>query len=138
MSEAPVTGGCVCGAVQFEIRPPYLAMQYCFCSRCRKQSGTAHNANLFVPADQLVFTAGQEHVRRFELATAKYWCNAFCEICGSRLPWLSKTGKAWLVGSGALDGDPGIRPQRDIWWASRAPWYVPPSELPCFDEGPPR
>lgn len=138
MSDAPIPGSCVCGAVRFEIRPPFLTMQYCHCSRCRKQSGSAHAANLFVPADQLVFTAGQEHVRRFELPTANYWCNAFCDVCGSRMPWLSKTGKAWLVGSGALDADPGMRPLRNIHFGSRAPWYVHASELDTFDAGPPR
>ena len=45
-------GSCVCGAVEFEIRPPYRFFQYCHCSRCRKRSGSIHAANVAVPADQ--------------------------------------------------------------------------------------
>lgn len=137
-SPSPIPGSCVCGAVHYAIRPPFLTMQYCHCSRCRKQSGTAHNSNLFVLADQLAFTAGEAHVRTFDLPTARYWRNAWCDLCGSRLPWLSKTGKVWLVGAGGLDADPGFRPERNIYFGSRAPWYVHPHELPTFEEGPPR
>lgn len=134
MPDPSIRGACVCGAVTYEVQPPFLTMQYCHCSRCRASSGSAHAANLFVPAAQLSFTAGQEHVRRFELPTAKYWCNAFCDVCGSRLPWLSRTGRAWIVGAGGLEGPLGVQPERNIYFGSRASWYVHPSELETFDE----
>ena len=131
-------GSCVCGAVRFEIDAPFLGFQYCHCSRCRKQSGSAHSANLFVPVAQLRWTEGQGHVRRFELPDAKYWCTAFCDRCGSTLPWLTKTGKAYVVGAGALDDDIESRPGMSIFFASKAPWYVHASELEAHDERPRR
>ena len=43
-----------------------------------------------------------------------------------------------VVPAGTLDSDPGERPARSIFWASRAPWYRDVSELPHHDEMPPR
>ena len=42
--------------------------------------------------------------------------------------------KGYLVPAGNLDDDPGLQPERNIFWASRAPWYVAAAELPTFDE----
>jgi hypothetical protein len=35
---------------------------------------------------------------------------------------------------GSLDDDPGCQPEKNIFWASRAPWYAEPADLPTFDE----
>ncbi len=136
--DRPAEGSCLCGAVRFRIEPPYVAFQYCHCSRCRKASGSAHGANVFVPAAQLAWTAGEDHVRRHELASARMFCTGFCDTCGSRLPWLTRSGKVFIVPAGALDDDPGGRPTRNIHYASRAPWYTSCADLPVFDADPPR
>ncbi len=135
MSEA-MRGSCVCGTVRFTIEGPFLAFQNCHCSRCRKASGSAHATNLFVAADQLTWTAGGESMRRFELPDAKYWSCAFCSTCGSSLPWLTGTGKVWVVPAGGLDDDPGIVPNRNIFYGSRAEWYVHAHLLETHDEFP--
>lgn len=128
MSES-VQGSCVCGAVAFRIEGPFRGFQYCHCSRCRKKSGAAAAANIFVPTDQLTWERGEDKVRRFELPNTKYWSTCFCSECGSAMPWLSRTGKAYIVPAGALDEDPGIRPFYSIYYGSRAPWYLDPSEI---------
>ncbi len=37
---------------------------------------------------------------------------------------------------GALDTDPGIRPQMHVYVASKAPWYTISDDLPQFAEFP--
>jgi hypothetical protein len=133
MDEPTIQGSCVCGAVRFGIRPPYRFFQYCHCSRCRKRSGSAHAANIAIPVDQLVWLAGADHVRTFELPGAKSWGNAFCADCGSGLPWKTRNGRAWIVPAGALDDDPGAKPTRNIHFASRASWHAIAGDLPIFD-----
>ena len=80
----------------------------------------------------IAWTRGEDHARRFELPTARAWCNSFCATCGSSVPWLSRSGKLMIVPAGALEDDPGERPRRNVFFAARAPWYVHASELPCF------
>ncbi len=136
MEGTSLKGSCLCGEVAYEIKPPFLFFQYCHCSRCRKSSGTAHAANIFIKLDQFRWTNGESLVKRYELPSAEYFCTGFCTACGSSMPWLSRTGKYYLVPAGTLDDDPGSAPSRSVYWGSRAPWYKEVSELPKFAEGP--
>jgi hypothetical protein len=137
-NNADITGSCVCGGVRYALTRPTYTFQYCFCSRCRKGSGAAHATNLFVVPDQFRWLDGEELVKRFDLPTAKYWSRCFCSTCGSSLPWLSRTGKMMIVPAGTLDDDPVDRPLRNIYFGSRSPWYVSPSELETHEESPKR
>ena len=138
MTNAEMTGSCLCGGVRYRITPPVVWFHYCHCSRCRKRSGSAHTANLLIAADQIDWLEGGELAARFELPGAKSYSTAWCTRCGSALPWVTKNGRWVVVPTGGLDVDPGLRPERNIFWGSRAPWYVHASELPTFEELPPR
>jgi hypothetical protein len=63
----------------------------------------------------------------------------FCSACGSSLfggRW--PDGDEITVRLGALDTDPGIRPQFHSEVASRAPWNdLPEDGLPRYDRAPP-
>ena len=135
-SQETAKGSCLCGAVTYRIRKPYLFFQYCHCSRCRKESGSAHGAKLLLPVAQFEWTGGEAQVQRFELPTAKYFCTAFCKTCGSSLPWQTRNGKYMIVPCGTLDEDPGARPERNVHWDSHAPWYVSAEQLPFFEQEP--
>lgn len=131
-------GSCLCGAVQYEVQGPFKVFQYCHCSRCRKLTGSVHSANMFVPPAQFQWTKGDSNVGRYRLPGAKYFSTAFCKTCGSTLPWTTNDGSNVVVTAGTLDEDPGIKPQQNIFWGSRGSWCVESSELPKFDELPPR
>lgn len=134
MSEEQFHGSCLCGAVEYEIHPPFLFFHHCHCSRCRKSSGAAHRSNIFLKAGQLRWIVGHDHVQRFELPTAEYFCTAWCDLCGSAMPWLTRNGKYYLVPAGTLDDDPKARPERNIYWDSRAAWYNDLKKLPTLPE----
>ncbi len=137
MSEHSVnTGNCLCGAVTYEISGNLGIFQYCHCSRCRKVSGSAHSANLFVAPTQFKWTQGEDKVGRFEPEHTKHFATSFCTVCGSSLPWLTKSGKAVVVPAGTLNEHPNIEPKSSTYFASRAPWFKCVSELPQFDELP--
>lgn len=131
-------GNCLCGGVSYEITPPFSVFQYCHCSRCRRVSGSAHSANLFVPVEQFQWLTGADLVGRFEPVEAKYFATGFCTRCGSALPWQVRGGRNMVIPAGTLDEDPGVRPQQSIHWSSHACWYVSPAALPAYDELPPR
>ena len=125
-------GSCLCGSVAYAIEPPFKGFQYCHCSRCRKFTGSAHAANIFVPPAQFHWVKGQELVGKYDLPEAKYLTTAFCKNCGSSLPWEVKGGMNMVVPAGTLDEDPGITPSQSIFWRSKASWFVETCELPKF------
>lgn len=138
MSGKEVTGSCLCGKITYEITGTMGVFQYCHCSRCRKFTGSAHAANVFVAPGDFRWLAGEELVGRYDPDFTRYFATAFCKRCGSSLPWLSKSGRVVVVPAGTLDEDPGLRPDKNIFCGSRPPWYVHAGDLPEHEEGPPR
>jgi len=63
MSDNKVNGSCFCKKVNYEISGNMGVFQYCHCSRCRKVTGSAHAANLFVAPDDFKWLSGEENVR---------------------------------------------------------------------------
>jgi hypothetical protein len=136
MEDRKFSGSCLCGSVRFEIKPPFSAFRYCHCSRCRKASGSAHAANVFVPQSQFGWLAGEASVNRFDLPGAKRFSVWFCSHCGTRVPHKVRERDDYLVPAGILDNDPVKRPENSIFWGSKAPWYLEPGEIPKFTEYP--
>lgn len=125
----PITGGCLCGGVRYEVRGPFLRAGYCHCSRCRRHTGTAASIQGRVRREDFRLLRGAELVRSFKPEGGM--TKAFCSVCGSSL-----FGGAWPDGDevsirfGSLDGDPGIRPQEHIHVASKAVWDEILDDLP--------
>jgi hypothetical protein len=136
MTESPITGACLCGAVGYQITGEILGFQYCHCSRCRKFTGSAHAANLFTAVEHMQWTKGESNVGGFNLDAEPAFATAFCKTCGSSMPSMSSSGKLWVIPAGALEQDPGAVPARSIFWESRASWYQDVSALPRFAEWP--
>jgi len=116
-----VRGSCLCGAVRFEVIAPFRRANYCHCSRCRKHSGSGGLAQGRVPKEGFRLLAGGEQIAMF--APPGGMVKAFCQTCGSSL-----FGGTWPEGPevsirlGALDDDPGIRPQYHSFVDSKASW----------------
>lgn len=128
-----VKGSCLCSSVSYEITGNIGLFQYCHCSRCRKFTGSAHAANLFVKPDQFLWLKGENLLGNYAPEESKHFTTAFCKQCGSSLPWSPKTGGVVIIPAGTLDEHPGIEPIQSIFYASKAEWYISPSELPFHD-----
>ncbi len=131
-------GGCLCDAVNFELRGAPSLFQYCFCSRCQQVSGSAFAANLFVPATQFTWLKGEQQVTQYRLPNAKYFGTAFCSRCGGKLPWIMKGRETVAVPAGALRGEIPYVPQQSIHREAQACWYREPQSLPSHQQLPPK
>jgi hypothetical protein len=131
-----IAGRCGCGAVRFEVDPPFIRASHCHCSRCRKHSGTYGEAQLRIPPDQLRVLAGEDLLRFWEPDDGG-GRKVFCVQCGSSLfgaHW--PDGDVVSVRLGAFDEDPGIRPQYRSWVSAAVPWLeVPDDGLPRHEAG---
>ena len=125
-----LTGGCLCGAVRYELSQPPVWAHNCHCSRCRKSTGAAFASNLFVPVDALRYTRGEEQLRSFKVPEAERFTHVFCGRCGSSLPFVNPQRGLAGVPMGSLDGDPGLGPRAHIFVGSKAPWFTITDALP--------
>lgn len=130
------SGSCLCGDVAFEITTPPQRMFYCHCSRCRRARSAAHAANLFYGLDGFTWIRGAERVRGYKIPEAKFFTNAFCERCGSKVPRVSQERGAAVVPAGSLDVDPGMRSMGHIYVADKAPWFRITDHIPQFAQAP--
>jgi hypothetical protein len=136
MATNKLSGSCLCGEVTYQIIDDIKVFQYCHCSRCRKFTGSAHAANIIIDPKNFQWLSGEELVGRFELAEAKHFATSFCKKCGSSLPWLTQSGRAYIIPAGTLDDTPSIKPMHNIYYADRAEWYEDACKLKKYDELP--
>src|SRR3954452_9616038 len=98
----PVSGRCLCGAVQYEVNAPLRGGLICHCTECRRWSGNAWAATAAARSDLRLIDD-----RTFRsLDTPSSDTNArrgFCEPCGSSLFW-DAPGRATIsISAGSLD-----------------------------------
>ncbi|MDH5633110.1 MAG: GFA family protein [Gammaproteobacteria bacterium] len=126
-------GGCLCGAIRFEITSPIRKIIYCHCSMCRKAQGSAFAANGIVEREAFRILKGGDKLSTYESlpGQTKY----FCSICGS--PIMSRNTRRpeqVRVRLGTIDSDIVEKPEAHTFYSSRASWenYCD-AELPRFD-----
>jgi len=137
MSGTTLRGGCLCGAVTFEVTGEAKRFYHCHCQRCRKASGTGHATNLFLQPGTLRFLTGEELVRSFKVPEAQRFTNVFCSQCGGRVPRQPPGSNMVIIPAGSLDDEPAMKPLARIFAGSRAGWSCSSDELPVFPEYPP-
>jgi hypothetical protein len=127
-------GSCLCGAVRFEAGP-FDSMVHCHCSMCRRHHGALFATFLTGGAGSFRWQAGEDRVAVYR--SSEKGLRPFCRTCGSVAPTVLPELGIAFVPAGNLEGDPGIRPQRHMFAASRAPWYPITDDLPRSDAFPP-
>jgi len=130
----PLSGGCGCGLVRFEIGEPLVAAAYCHCTRCQRRTGTATQASARLVPGSLKLLSGEQHLRGWNAGSGLE--KVFCRECGSAVFARDPAdGAVAIVRLGAIDGDPGVRPFAHQFVAYAAPWEpVPDDGLMRFDE----
>jgi hypothetical protein len=126
-------GSCLCGAVQFQLDGTFERFYLCHCEYCRKDTGSAHAANLFSSTARLRWIAGEDRISTYQLPQTRH-ARCFCSICGSAMPVV--TARMVVVPAGCLDTDPSRRPDAHIFVSSRAPWDHDLAVVPAFEKFP--
>ncbi len=114
-------GGCLCGAVRFEITLPSKWCAHCHCGMCRRAHGAAFVTWFGMEASRFRIVAGSEHLTRFA-SSASAW-RGFCNRCGTTMLF---GGERWPnevhVALACLDGALDRAPSANVYWDVRVPW----------------
>lgn len=128
-------GSCLCGEVHFEIEGDFEAFYLCHCEFCRKDTGSAHAANLFSSTARLTWVSGEDKATTFTLPSTLH-TKSFCSVCGSALPGMQMKGKLLVVPAGSLDSATSIKPNAHLFVASKADWDCELEKVPAFEKFP--
>ena len=127
-----LTGGCLCGAVRYEIEGKLRHITHCHCGMCRKAHGAAFATYASLARRRFRLKTGESALRAFR--SSESVTREFCGTCGSSLFWSDgEHPEAIGIALGTLDGDPGGRPEAHIYAKDRAPWDEITDALPRFD-----
>jgi len=112
------TGGCLCGAVRFEIHGPIHNIVHCHCSQCRKAQGSAFATNGIVSADDFKILSGADALTAYESTPGQ--TKYFCKTCGSPIMSKTESRPAQIrVRLGTIESDNEERPIANIFVTSQ-------------------
>ena len=133
--EPPLTGGCLCGGVRFELTEPPQSAGYCHCTRCQRRTGCGASAQARIDGRKFKIVRGEELVKCWRHPDGGFE-KCFCPECGSHLFSRDPEDHTQMsVRLGAFDGDPGVRPSTRQFVAYAAAWEpVPDDGLERFAE----
>lgn len=129
------SGSCLCGAVRYTVEGAFERFYLCHCEYCRKDTGSAHGANLFSSTARLDWLSGADQVRTYKLPSTRH-TRSFCTACGSALPTSLGEGRMLVVPAGSLDSALSLRPDAHLFVASKAAWDEGLETIPTMERLP--
>lgn len=134
MAQVLYSGGCLCGAVRYEVPGPARNPCWCHCTSCRRAAGapavpwaTFEHARFRVSRGTLQEFASSPPVRR-----------GFCNRCGTSLTFRHERRPADIdVTLATLDAAADLAPAMHIWVQDKLPWVAIADDLPVYPAGVP-
>ena len=130
-----ITGGCLCGAVCYEVHGAMLNVINCHCSKCRRTHGHTA-AYTSVRREDLVLTK-QDGLKWYRSVTDETpnVHRGFCMECGASLFWDPRgLGENIAFSAGTLDSPTGLKTIGHVWVSQAGDYYEISGDLPIFEE----
>jgi hypothetical protein len=120
-------GSCWCGGVRFEVSDPFINLNFCHCTSCKRISGGVGTANGRARTEWIDVTRGRELLTTY--APDEGTKKTFCSVCGANL-----FGGGWpdsehsSVRLSAIDEGLEQRPDAHTYVRSVAAWETLPDD----------
>jgi hypothetical protein len=132
-----ITGGCMCGAVRYEISEKPIAAGLCHCNRCRPQSGSAFSTIIIIKRSTLKLE-GDTKVFEDIGASGVRVGRRSCAKCGSPVTTEPDVApNVMFVKAGGIDDNEWFQPVMELFVTRRRPWVTPVHGAQQFESNPP-
>jgi hypothetical protein len=133
----PMTGGCSCGAIRYQITSFPLLLYSCNCTNCQRASGSAFALNMPVRARDFHILQGAPKPWRHSSPSGVAVISWFCGDCGARL-YGDRAGRAEIVNlrAGTLDDTSWLVPAAHMFMRSAQAWVQPAAGAECHETEP--
>jgi len=130
-----INGGCLCGAVSYEINGRLRGIVNCHCSKCRKFHGN-FGAYTSIKYTNLILLErrGLKWYQSITDETANVY-RGFCAECGSSLFWHPRDQERIAVAAGSLDDPIDLKTIGHVWISQIADYYQISDDLPKYEQG---
>jgi hypothetical protein len=134
----PMSGGCSCGAIRYEIKSFPLLLYSCNCTNCQRASGSAFALNMPVATKGFRIVKGEPKGWPHLSPSGAEVTTWFCGDCGGRINGSRKSRPDIVtIPAGMLDDTGWLTPVAHMFLKSAQPWVKSADGAECFDENPP-
>ena len=133
----PLTGGCHCGALRYEISEAPILTYTCHCTDCQRITGTAFSLAVIVPESSFRLTKGEPRPVERIADSGGVNVRLLCRDCGGWISGLGRPNEAGIVvrrvRAGTLDDRSWLRPTAHFFTRSKQPWVTLPEGDQIFE-----
>ena len=142
--QLPLTGGCICNAIRYEISQEPIGVYACHCTQCQRMTSSACSIGVIV-ADKAFRVTGQAPRLVFGgvAETGRVKQRRICADCGAWLCGDAKPGALYrypdpvrIVRGGTLDDTSWLKPTVHFWTRSAQAWVTLPSDTVIHETQP--
>ena len=132
--DAPLEGGCSCGAVRYRLLSAPMFVHCCHCRDCQRQTGSAFVLNALIEADRVELLAGEPAPVSMPTDSGRPHDIYRCPKCRIAV-WsdYGRRGVMLFVRVGTLDDPSALTPDVHIYTRSKLPWVGLPEDVPAFE-----
>ena len=119
----PQTGGCLCGAIRYQIAVPVTELRACHCTSCQKISGAGGTVNALLASTDFRIVKGMPKRYTRTADSGRILHRYFCADCGSGIySQRDVNPERVVVRAGSFDNPPPMKLTAHIWTKSARPW----------------
>jgi len=119
----PLSGGCLCGRIRYEVRVQPRSLVVCHCHLCQRRSGSAFGVSMPVDRQGFAITEGVAITRVMPGGSGALSTHYYCDECLCRTHSEPSTFPAIsFVRAGTLDDTSWLQPVAQLWMSSAQTW----------------
>ena len=127
----PLTGGCQCAKLRYEVTEAPLLTYTCHCTACQHVTSSAFSLAILVPDAAFRLTSGEprtiDRLADSGRMTTRWLCpDCACWVCSAPTPGAEPGQMVRRVRGGTLDDTSWLRPTAHFWTRSQLPWVTLP------------
>lgn len=94
-------GGCLCGAIRYQVRGKPFRANICHCTACQRRTGSSFGISTYFRDDQVSFLRGERRTyRHVSDESGRAGLMEFCPACGVTVSWTAE----YLPGARGIAG----------------------------------
>ena len=121
----PLSGGCQCGKLRYQVSQPPMMIYCCHCTNCQKISGSAFAISATIFEASFEFTAGDARKTNWLSDAGNQRYGYICGDCGTRIAHGQEPSIGVLsLRAGTFDDTRWVEPAGHIWTKSAQSWMT--------------